>query len=106
MHYLCGFAALIGYFILGLAQMLAAMTGLEVALEMDWLPAGMIAFFVGHLPVLGTAAGIAGAALGWQWPWETAVVAFIGPLVTVLALGVAGGALDDLRDATWPRSAI
>ena len=81
----------LAYFALGIVQVFAIMVGLEVWLGFHWLLAIIIGLILAFIPFLGTAMGIAGAIVGWQWHWIPAVLLFFGPLVLfILCFGVSG----------------
>lgn len=70
--------------IIGLTQVFAMVDALIHLVGLPGFFAYPLAFVVGPIPVLGTAAGITGAALVWGWGWINATMLFAGPL----ALGV------------------
>ena len=79
----------LGYFLLGLVQFLAVITGLQV-FGVHWLLSAFIALFVAYTPIIGTAAGVYGAMYGWNWELLPALALFLGPLVVALVIaGIA-----------------
>lgn len=93
MHIIFG----IGYFVLGLVQFLAVITGLQV-FGVHWLLSGFIALFVAYMPIVGTAAGVYGAMYGWNWELLPALVLFLGPLAVALLIGVMVTGVEAMAD--------
>ena len=81
-----GTAFFIFYMLLGLVQLAAVMTGLEVGLGFQWLPAAFCALLIAYIPVVGTVAGFVGAMTGWGW--EGAAALFFGPWAAMITFGV------------------
>lgn len=75
--------------IIGTMQVFAMVDALIHLVGIPSLLAYPLAFIVGYTPIIGTAAGITGAALVWDWGWVNATMLFAGPLVFILL--VAGG---------------
>jgi predicted PurR-regulated permease PerM len=83
--------AIIAYIVLGLFQLMAIIWGLD-EFGVPWFLAGIIAFFLAYIPLVGSLCAAYGlvVTLGWSWP-----LAFGFPLVAMLAIGALGAA------ATW-----
>lgn len=86
----------IAYFILGLFQLAAFMSGLEVWLDIHWLLAAIIAVPLSYIPILGTVLGVVGAHSGWGWSWLSALALFFGPMAAIFAISAANGGLQRL----------
>lgn len=79
------------YVIVGLIQIAAALKGAALWGVPTWV-AVAAAFLIGPMPIVGTAAGIYGAAYGWGWPWVAAVGLFFGvPFVALLLCSLPPG---------------
>ena len=79
-----------GYLIFGLFQIAATASGIEHLTGLWWLLCWVGAILIGWVPVVGTALGIYGAHVEWEWSLLAAVALFIGvpvmlflPLLTV-----------------------
>jgi hypothetical protein len=79
-----------GYLIFGLFQIAATAGGLEHLTGLWWLMCWAGAVLVGWVPLLGTALGIYGAHVQWEWSLPACAALFIGvpvllflPLLTV-----------------------
>jgi hypothetical protein len=71
----------IGYGLLGVVQVLAILDGIEAALGVHWLLAGLLGLFLAYMPVIGTLLGIWGAVAAWGWRLPAALALFLGPHV-------------------------
>ncbi len=78
--------AYIVYFVLGLFQLAAIISGIEVWLELHGLVAAVIAMPVAYIPVVGSLLGVYGAVTAWGWSWLTAGGLFFGPLALAFTL--------------------
>lgn len=81
--------AVVMYLALGCLQAFAIFAGLINWLELDWLPALLIAPVAAYTPVVGTAAAFFGAVHGWDLDMMQAAVVFIGPFVFIAVLYAA-----------------
>ncbi|MEX0353013.1 hypothetical protein CRONO_07125 [Cronobacter sakazakii] len=74
----------IGYLLytaVGLIQFSAIISGLESWWGLHWIIAGLVAFFIAYIPVLGTIVGIVGAIDVWHWEWWQAGGLFFGAML-------------------------
>ena len=80
---------LIGYatfFGLGLVQLFAVIDGIKVLLGVGSFLAFVIAAFFSWFPLVGTAAGMYGAVIAWDWSWLEAAALFFGVFIFGCAL--------------------
>lgn len=77
---------------LGLLQIAATISGLELWLGIPSILAVFLALPFAWMPLLGTAVGAYGAVSAWGWSWAMAGALFFGPfLVALVAILVSGG---------------
>jgi hypothetical protein len=72
-----------GYLIFGLFQIAATASGIKHLTGLWWLLCWVGAILVGWVPVVGTALGIYGAHVQWEWSLPASFVLFIGVPVTL-----------------------
>jgi hypothetical protein len=74
----------IAYLVLATVQLRAIAAGLKAR---DFTPsrAWIIALLLAYVPVIGGAAGVYGANLGWHWPVQKGLFRFFGPLLLIAA---------------------
>lgn len=77
---------MIGWFILGLFQMVATIAGIKIWLGVGTFVAVVISLVFGGLPLIGTVLGMVGAHHGWGWSWMQAGLLFFGPFLVLVAL--------------------
>jgi hypothetical protein len=70
--------AWIVYACVGLVQILATVSGIQHATGFWWLVCWFIGIFIGGIPGLGTALGIYGAHMDWNWSLSAAFILFLG----------------------------
>jgi len=70
--------AWIVYACVGVVQILATVSGIQHATGLWWLVCWVIGIFLGGIPGLGTALGIYGAHMGWNWSLSAAFILFLG----------------------------
>jgi hypothetical protein len=75
---------LIAYLVLGTAQLRAIAAGLK-ARNVTLVRAWLLALLLAYVPVIGSAAGVYGAAAGWQWTVQKGIFRFFGPLLIIAA---------------------
>jgi hypothetical protein len=80
---------LIAYLVLGTAQLRAIAAGLK-ARDVTPHRAWIIALLLAYVPIIGSAAGVCGAAAGWQWTVQKGIFRFFGPLLIIAVTIVAG----------------
>ena len=78
---------LVWYVGIGYVQMAAILAGIEQALGVHWMLAGLVALFTAFIPLVGAICGMVGAVHGWGWPWLEAGALFFGSLAMMLFLG-------------------
>jgi hypothetical protein len=86
--YLLLAAVLIAYLALGTVQAYAIAAGLKQRGFGMW-QAPLVALLA-YLPVLGTAAAVYGATVGWGWSIGKGVIRFFGPLAVIAAAFLLG----------------
>jgi hypothetical protein len=59
-------------------QNLATVSGIQHATGLWWLVSWFIGLFLGAIPGLGTALGIYGAHMGWNWSLSAVFILFLG----------------------------
>lgn len=74
--------------VIGTVQVFAMIDALVYLVGLPTFLAYPLAFVVGYMPIIGTAAGIVGAALVWNWSWLNAILLFVGPLVLIIIVGL------------------
>ena len=79
----------VAYLVLGTVQAFAIAAGLRHRGFRGW-QAGIMAVLVAYLPVVGSAAAVRNAELGWGWTARRGVICFFGPLLAIFALIVLG----------------
>lgn len=85
------FLAYLLYLAIALLQITATASGLQHLTGLWWLLCWFGALLVGWIPVIGTALGIYGAYVDWQWNFWLAVGLFFGiPLIVLLISMVVG----------------
>ncbi len=77
----------IGYLVLSTVQLRAIIAGLR-AREFARFPALIIALLLAFLPVIGSAAGVYGAVVGWGWTVRKGIFRFFGSLLLIAATAV------------------
>ncbi len=77
-------ATVIGYLVLSTVQLRAIIAGLR-ARDFARFPALIIALLLAYLPVIGSAAGVYGAVVGWGWTVQKGVFRFFGSLLLIAA---------------------
>lgn len=76
------------YLVVGLVQINASVVGLEHLTEW-WHPiCWWLSWFIGWMPVIGTALGIYGAHAAWGWSLTSSVLLFLG--IPLGAIGIVG----------------
>jgi len=76
-----------GYLIFGLFQIAATASGIMHLTRAWWLLCWIGAVLIGWVPVVGTALGIYGARVQWEWSLPAAFALFIGvPILLFLPL--------------------
>ncbi len=80
--------------IIGLMQIFATVDALIHLVGLPGLLAYPLALLVGWTPIIGTAAGVAGAALVWDWGWLNASLLFIGPWLATVIISFVATILD------------
>lgn len=76
----------IGYFVLGLLQLIAILAGLN---EWTGLHVGLLvplAVFIAYTPLVGTIVGLIVAVNIWQWTWLLASAVFLTPFFLIVLL--------------------
>ncbi|AKE95975.1 hypothetical protein CWR40_001187 [Cronobacter sakazakii] len=77
------------YLAVGLIQFSAIISGLESWWGLHWIIAGVLAFFIAYIPVLGAIVGMVGAMDVWHWEWWQAGGLFFGVMIlTVIFVGL------------------
>jgi hypothetical protein len=92
---------IIGYLIylgVGLVQLFATMDGLEHWLGLPGFLAGIGAFILAYIPIVGTIFGFIGAVDVWGWEWWQAALLFFGAFIVFIAFTAGAGVLE-----TWAR---
>jgi hypothetical protein len=69
----------VGYFLLGLIQMVAVMYGAHAWWHLGHTTSFLLALILAYIPVLGTIAGIVGAHAGFGWGWGACSLLFLWP---------------------------
>ena len=90
-----GCAAAIVYFGMGLVQVLATITGVQLWTGWPWMVAAFVSFLVGYIPIVGTIAGIKGATDAWGWQLWSAIAFFCWPYALYI-VGIAVGGVAEL----------
>ena len=75
-----------GYLMFGLLQIAASACGLQHLTGLWWLFCWIASFLVGWTPVLGTALGIYGAHVQWDWSLPASFALFLGVPALLLVL--------------------
>lgn len=78
----------IAYFALGVFQFFALWSGIEVWLDIGSFFAGVVAFLLAGVPIIGTALGMYGAVEAWGWSWTQAVGLFFGPFLVIAVIAL------------------
>ena len=82
----------IGYFVVGLVQLLAVWDGVEYLFGFDSFFGSFVAFFVSlflaYIPIVGSLAGVYGAVNVWDWSLVKSLLLFFWyvPVVIVWVL--------------------
>jgi uncharacterized protein (DUF697 family) len=82
-------ALLIAYLALGTLQAFAIVAGLVQRGFGRW-SARVVALLLAYLPVLGSAAAVRGATVGWGWTTGKGLIRFFGPLAAIMAVLLLG----------------
>lgn len=82
----------IAYFMIGLVQLVAIMDGIGYALHIGHFVAGIIAFFVTYIPLIGSIAGVYGAVNVWHWSALQAALLFFWYVPVIIAVVLFAGA--------------
>jgi uncharacterized protein (DUF697 family) len=80
---------LLAYLALGTAQAFAIAAGLMQRGVGKW-PARAVALLLAYLPVVGSAAAVRGAMVGWGWSMGKGLVHFFGPVAVIVATMTLG----------------
>ena len=77
--------------IIGLTQIFATVDAMIHLVGVPGLFAYPLSLLFGWTPIVGTATGVAGAALVWDWGWLNASLIFIGPFLAtvIISFGTA-----------------
>lgn len=78
----------VAYFLLGIFQFFALWSGIEVWLGIGSFFAGLMAFCIAGVPIVGTALGMYGAVEAWGWSWVQAGGLFLGPLLVIVVIAL------------------
>jgi hypothetical protein len=81
----------IAYIVVGFSQLFAIIDGLEYALGLHWLLAGMFALFITYIPLLGSIIGVYGAVNVWDWSLLQASALFFWYVPVFLLIFLFGG---------------
>jgi len=82
-------ALLVAYLALGTVQAFAIAAGLMQRGFGKW-PARVVALLLAYLPVVGSAAAVRGAMVGWGWTLGKGLVRFFGLLAAIVAVLTLG----------------
>jgi len=86
---------LVAYIVIGIAQIWAAVEGMQLIFGIGGFPAIVLLLVSYAIPFVGTAAvaflTYYGARFGWTWEWWQALMLAAPGIVLMLAAGVAGG---------------
>ena len=74
------------YILMGIVQWFAIIEGLEIWFGLKPLFAFFVSIFLTWIPIIGTIAGILGAAEGWGWDYIWAILLFTCPYVIYIIL--------------------
>jgi hypothetical protein len=76
--------ALVAYVIVAVVQIIAAANAIQHFTNVSRPVGWVIAIFVGWIPVFGTAIGVYGAHVGWEWSFPASIFLFFGiPVLSV-----------------------
>ena len=92
-----------GYLMFGLLQIAATACGLQHLTGLWWLICWFASLLVGWTPVLGTALGIYGAHMEWDWGLPASFALFVGApalLLVLLTVSLWSASSDSGRVAT------
>ena len=82
--------------VVGLIQLAAQATGFAVVFHIPIFFGYVIGFFLTWIPLVGTAAGVYGAHVGWGWSWLSAILLFGWPTALILSIAIAQASLGSL----------
>ena len=71
-------------FVIGSLQVVATLDGLVHLIPLPEFLVYPLALLFGWTPIIGTALGVMGAALVWDWGWLNASLLFVGPWILIL----------------------
>lgn len=78
----------IAYFCLGVFQFFALWSGIELWMGIGSFFAGILAFMLAGIPLVGTALGMYGAVEAWGWSWIQAGGLFFGPFLIIVVIAL------------------